>query len=173
MSQLDPIVNRIVSFVFPRCQVRLDGEDLLVTVPVPATLRGVLATHDSAGIRWDGPYPATGELVLTCDGEGNQRLDASEYQPTHAYEQAATFRFQGGVLYGRTLSQGGWALEVAACVRSSAGLPAGWESWDGVLVESNSPTKERAVRPGDQPGPVMAAASMNGGSINGPHTPFP
>lgn len=175
MSELDPILDRTLSFVFTRCQARLDGDDLVVTVPLPASFRAAVATHDSAGIRWEGPFPASGEILIECSGTGNERLDVSEYQQTHAYEQSVAFRFTGGVFYGRTLSSAGWALGVSAAVDSAEGLPAGWERWDALLVESSSDTRERAVRPGDAPGPVRAAAgiNLNGGSLNGPHIPFP
>ena len=175
MSELDPILDRTLSFIFTRCQARLDRDDLVVTVPAPVSFRAALATHDSAGIRWEGPFPASGEILVECSGAGNERLDVTEYQLTHAYEQSVSFRFTGGVFYGRTLSKDGWALAVSGAVDSADGLPAGWEKWDAVLIESASSTKERAVRPGDAPGPVLASAgvSLNGGSVNGPHIPFP
>ncbi len=175
MSELDAIADRTLSFIFTRCQARLDGDDLVVTVPTPVSFRAAVATHDSAGIAWSGPFPATGELRIECSGAGTQRLDVSDYQVTHAYAEAVSFRFTGGVFYGRTLSRDGWALAVSGAVESADGLPDGWQEWDALLVESASPTKERAVRPGDQPGPVRGSASfhLNGGSLNGPHIPFP
>ena len=175
MSELDPIYDRTLSFVFTRCQARLDGEDLVVTVPTPVSFRAAVATHDSAGIRWEGPFPAAAEVRIECSGTGNERLDVSDYQLTHAYADSVSFRFTGGVFYGRTLSRDGWALAVSGAVESVDGLPAGWDRWDALLIESASPTKERAVRPGDAPGPVRSSAgfNLNGGSLNGPHIPFP
>lgn len=176
MSELDPLFDRTLCFVFPRCQARLDGDDLVVTVPTPVSLRAAVATHDPAGIRWqDLPAPDGGEIRVECSGAGNERLDASEYQQTHAYAESVAFRFTGGVFYGRTLSKDGWALAVSGAVESAQGLPAGWDRWDALLIESQSPTRERAVRPGDAPGPLAASAgvNLNGGSLNGPHLPFP
>jgi hypothetical protein len=174
MSELDAIDQRTLSFIFTRCQARLDGDDLVVTVPSPVSFRAAVATRDSAGIDWRGPFPATGELRIDCSGAGTQRLDVSDYQVTHAYPEAVAFRFTGGVFYGRTLSRDGWALAVSGAVESADGLPDGWQEWDALLIESASPTKERSVRPGDAPGPVRDGISrLNGGSLNGPHLPFP
>ena len=48
MSRLDPPQDRNVSFLFTRCQARLDGDDLLVTVPAPrVSCRGGVSTPDA------------------------------------------------------------------------------------------------------------------------------
>ena len=169
MSELDPVVNQSVSFIFPRCQARLDGDDLVVTVPAPG-VKIRCARSDASGLRWDVPIEAEGDVVVDCVPGDHQRTDGHEYPVSDAYAAARSFRFRGGVSYGRVPMKEGWALFVSGSVQSVEGLPDAASSAEAVLVESPAPA--RASRP-----TLMMSSSGGGTTVadgpNGPHLPFP
>jgi hypothetical protein len=155
MSRLDPVHERITSFLFPCCQARLDGEDLVVAVQ-----RASLRAGNGPTLQWSDAAPWTRDVIIDCEPGTHRRVDRAEYPPQPAYVEAVHFRFRGGVTYGRVPQREGWALLVQGVVRSLGGLPPG----EAFLVD------EVEV-------PVHAAAAVgvgaNQGPINGPHLPFP
>lgn len=188
-SQLDPVRGRSISFLFPRCQARLEGSDLVVTVRSPGvTARVARCTNDAAGIAWDAPAPLTGDLTIACDGQGHLRRDRSEYPSEAAYTSLLSFRFQGIISYGRMPYGDGWALHVEGAVKSLSGLPpsADWSNCDAVVVDGPAQAAAHSFAP-QQGGAMMMmatrapstaasaapAAGTNDGPVNGPHLPFP
>ena len=172
MSRLDPPHDRNVSFLFTRCQARLDGDDLLVTVPSPrVSCRGGVSTADAQGLRWEPPLEAPGavvleapaEVVIDCEPGPRQRSDRSEYPLTQAYPRSALFRFRGGVLYGRLAQKDGWVLSVQAVVRAVSGLPEAFAGYEAVLVETTFQNRERKPQTGaPQAGAPQAGALLLG-----------
>lgn len=154
MAQLDPVHERITSFLFPCCQVRLDGADLLVAVQ-GASLRA----GSGAELQWGTPVALSRDVAIECEPGPHKRADRAEYPPEPAYAAPVTLRFRGAVTYGRVPMREGWALLVQAAVRSLGGLPAG----EAFVVESAAATPLRA----------SATATFDQGPINGPHLPFP
>jgi len=160
MSKLDPISPHHISFFFGRCQVRLDGQDLLVSVPLPAQCSAGSCAADAAGVRWSAPFAAgPGEVLVDCEPGERLRRDRTEYPREPAYPSAATFRFRGRISYGRVPSTQGWMLLVEGPVRSLGAPLAAQAGADAVLV---------------QPAPLEGdAVKLHQGPINGPHMPFP
>jgi hypothetical protein len=158
MAHLDPVSEQSISFVFPSCQAHVDGADLVVAVPAPATCR----PGEEAG--WGAASEIAHAVVVECEPGPRRRTDRSEYpsSPALAHQQAVLFRFRGAVTYGRVLTSGSWALSVQGLVRSLAGLHAGFSRSQSVLVE-----------PRPQPQMAAAAAPRPEGPLNGPHLPYP
>jgi len=175
-SHLDPTRGRSANLYFPHCQVRLDGDDLVVTVSAPGVvLEGARCTSDSAGIAWDPPASIAGDVTLACEGQGHARRDRSDYPSAAAYPSKVSFRFTGAVAYGRVPYEESWALQVEGALVAAIGLPDGFDlaSYDAVVVSSSANLVARS------PSPVMGSA-LHGGSGaaapllgGGPHLPFP
>jgi hypothetical protein len=164
MAQLDPVAQRSLSFLFPRCQARLDGADLVVTVPAPQ-VSGRAAS--GAALRWDKPAHLDAPVLVECEPGAHRRADQSEYPVAPAYARSVEFRFRGAVWYGKVPLPDGWALCVQGAVRSLHGLPPAWAGADAILVETSF-TESRA--------PQSHALRINadgGGPVNGPHLPYP
>jgi hypothetical protein len=170
MSELDAVAERSLSFLFPRCQARLDGDDLVVAVPSP---RVSARAASGPALSWDAPQPLDAPVTVECDPGDHQRADSSEYPVAQAYPESVEFRFTGAVWYGRVPLEGGWALCVQGAVQSLDGLPAEWAARDAILVETTFTAPERPVA-GDGGGPVSARVLRDGGGpVNGPHLPYP
>ena len=163
MAKLDPVSERSVSFLFTRCQVRLDGADLVIAVPGPQ-----VHCHAGSGapLRWDAPQPVGSTVRIDCEPGPRLRTDRVEYPQAQAYPASVDFRFSGGVSYGRVPLRSGWALCVQGAVRSIAGLPADWAQRDAILVDTTYTAPER------QPADAMRATD-GGGPVSGPHLPYP
>lgn len=172
MSQLDPVVDQTLSFIFPRCQARLDGDELVVTVPSPGVLVRC-GRSEGSGLRWDAPIDAPADVVVECAPGEHQRTDGREYPVANAYTHARSFRFRGAVCYGRIPFQEGWALSVSGSVQSIEGLPDAASSAEAVLVEAPAPAGPARLAAAPlmtaAAAPVIAAAD----GPNGPHLPFP
>jgi hypothetical protein len=171
MSELDPLAGRALSFLFTRCQARLDGDDLVVAVPSPQVS---CRAASGAALEWQPPQPVNDPVQIACAGGPRQRADQSEYPVAQAYPSAVEFRFTGAVWYGRVPLRHAWALCVQGAVESLAGLPAEWASSDAILVETTFTAPERA--PENAPGGRVAARVLQdggGGPVNGPHLPWP
>jgi hypothetical protein len=166
MSELDALAARSLSFFFTRCQARLDGSDLVVAVPAPQ-----VSARAASGpaLSWDGPRPLDAAVTIEYDPGERRRADSSEYPIAQAYPQRVEFRFTGAVWYGRVPLPGGWALCVQGAVQSLDGLPAEWAARDAVLVETTFTAPERPV-PGAR---APSQHAPDGGSLNGPHLPYP
>jgi len=170
MSQLDSVAERSLSFLFTRCQARIDGDDLVVAVPSPQVS---CRKSSGAALHWEHPLPVDGPVQIECDDGPRQRADRSEYPVAQAYTQSVEFRFSGAVWYGRVPLRHGWALCVQAPVRSLSGLPAEWASADAILAETTFNAPE--ITP-PQEADAMASRVLvdgGGGPVNGPHLPFP
>ncbi|SRR5258708_4065771 len=155
---MDPLAERRVSFLFVRCQARLEGGDLVVAVPAGSMCRA--GRSGDAGLAWDDPVVVPNdESVVECAPGPRRRTDHAEYASQEPYADPAEFRFRGAVTYGRVPTMEGWALCVQGAVRSLLGLPDGWGDCDAVLVSSAAPQ--------------MAAGPGSGGPVNGPHLPWP
>jgi hypothetical protein len=170
MSELDAVAERSLSFLFTRCQARLDGDDLVVAVPTPQ-----VSARAASGpaLAWDEPQQLDGPVTIECDAGEHQRADSSEYPVAQAYPQSVEFRFTGAVWYGRVPLRDGWALCVQGAVQSLDGLPADWTSRDAILVETTFTAPERPVA--QESGARMASQHFldGGGPGNGPHLPYP
>ena len=162
MSRLDPLAERSVSFLFTRCQARLDGKDLVVAVP----WSGVTARMASGDVlRWEEPRPVDRGVQVICAPGRHRRADRSEYPSEPAYTQSVEFRFRGAVWYGRIPLAEGWALCVQGTVRSLQGLPEAFAAGTAVLIEAPG----RAAGTDDR----IARHADGGGPVNGPHLPYP
>ncbi|MGZ6144073.1 MAG: hypothetical protein ACXWLM_12095 [Myxococcales bacterium] len=165
MSQLDGVSARSISFLFTRCQARLDGADLVVAVPAPQVSARAAG---GPGLHWEKHTEHPQAVLVECDPGTRQRADRSEYPVSLAYPKSVEFRFRGGVWYGRVPVRGHWALCVQGAVRSLAGLPAAWAGLDVVLVETSYDAPEQPATPQSD------RSYKNGtGPINGPHLPYP
>src|SRR5260221_7675139 len=142
MSELDEVAERSFSFLFPRCQARLDGDDLVVAVPSPRVSAGAASGPE---LSWDEPQPLDEAVTVECDPGDHQRADSSEYPVAQAYPESVEFRFTGAVWYGRVPLRDGWALFVQGAVQSLDGLPSDWIARDAVLVETTFTAPDRAV----------------------------
>src|SRR3954469_20542014 len=170
MARLDPVTARSLSFLFPRCQARVDGADLVVTVPAPRV------TARAAGgdpLKWEKARAVEGAVTVGCEKGERRRADRSEFPVARAYENGIDFRFKGAVWYGRVPFQNGWALCVQGTVRSLRGLPGDWLKREAVMVETTWSAPE--ISP-PQEADAMSARFLDGGSggpVNGPHLPYP
>jgi hypothetical protein len=152
---MDELAERSVSFLFVRCQTRLDQGDLVVSVPQGSMCR---AGHsDDGGLSWDDPVAMPDASVVLCAPGPRRRTDHAEYAAQEPYPAPLELRFRGAVSYGRVPTSEGWALCVQGTVRSLEGLPAEWSDCDAVMVST--------------PEPVSDAAES--GPANGPHLPWP
>jgi hypothetical protein len=168
MAQLDPVAERSISFLFTRCQARLDGADLVVAVPAPQVQ---CRAGGGASLHWDAPHPVGSTVRIECEPGAHVRADGAEYPVAQTYPAAVEFRFSGAVWYGRVPLRHGWALCVQGAVQSIAGLPADWTARDAILVETTYTAPER---PPPQEGPDLAQRMTDGGGpVNGPHLPYP
>src|SRR3954471_16217663 len=98
MARLDPVASRSLSFLFPRCQARLDGADLLVTVPAPRV------TARSAGgepLQWDKARAVEAPGTIGCEEGAPPRRHRSQFPVAGPYGNGLHFRFKGAVWYGR------------------------------------------------------------------------
>ena len=168
MAELDPVAEQSISFLFTRCQARLDGADLVVAVPGPQ-VQCRAGSGDT--LHWEAPQPVSAAVGIDCDPGPHQRADRSEYPVAQAYPSSIEFRFSGAVWYGRVPLRHGWALCVQGAVRSLTGLPADWTSRNAILVETTFTAPER---PPPQQGPEPTRVLRDGGGpVNGPHLPYP
>ncbi len=190
-SQLDPTRGRTASFLFTRCQVRLDGADLLVTVSAPGvSAQGARCISDAAGIAWDPPAPISGEVTVACEGGGHSRRDRNDYPRAVAYASPVSFRFTGAFSYGRVPYGGLWALHVEGALLQMSGPVSAFDpsSYDAVVVSTSSQEAERlpgsgsmmATRlaaspdgPPDAPPGAPPDAGLDCAPGSGPHMPFP
>src|SRR5437867_1196076 len=133
MARLDPVAERSLSFLFPRCQARLEGADLVVAVPSPS-----VSARAAAGeaLQWDKPQAVEKAVTVGCEKGPHRRADRTEYPVARAYAHSIEFRFKGAVWYARIPFHNGWALCVQGTVRSLRGLPGDWLRRDMVLVET-------------------------------------
>jgi hypothetical protein len=170
MSELDAVAERSLSFLFTRCQARLDGDDLVVAVPTPQ-----VSARAASGpaLAWDEPQQLDGPVTIECDAGEHQRADSSEYPLAQAYPQSVEFRFTGAVWYGRVPLRDGWALCVQGAVQSLDGLPAEWASRDAILVETTFTAPERPVAQESSARQASQRWVDGGGPGNGPHLPYP
>jgi hypothetical protein len=162
MSKLDPVAGKNLSFLFFRCQARLDGKDLVVAVPAPGV---TCRAASGAGLRWEKKVKLSGGVSVRFQSGPRRRADRSEYPVAWRYRRSLEFRFRGGAWYGRVPTPEGWALCVQGAVRSLEGLPAGWKDRDAILVETTAHPPERA--------PEDDRVVRNGGGFSGPHLPYP
>jgi hypothetical protein len=149
MSHLDPVAERSISFLFPRCQAHLDGADLVVAVPAPALCK------PSAEAGWGAPVEVLHGVTVECEPGPRRRGDRREYPRSPGYAHKVLFRFRGAVTYGRSPSRDGWVLSVQGVVRSLTGLP--FKECDAVLVEPRE----------------LSGVPRPEGPLNGPHLPYP
>jgi hypothetical protein len=156
---MDELGERRISFLFVRCQTRLDQGDLVVSVPQGSMCRA--GSSGDAGLTWDDPLALPDEVVVSCAPGPRRRTDHAEYASQEPYPQPSELRFQGAVTYGRVPTLEGWALCVQGAVRALDGLPQGWAGRDAVMVSSPSPP------------PATLAPAGDGGPVNGPHLPWP
>ncbi len=165
MSHLDAVSGRSITFLFTRCQARLDGEDLVVAVPAPVVS---CRAASGEGLRWEKQPAHPTAVTIECEPGPRQRADRTEYPTSQAYAQAVEFRFRGGVWYGRVPLHGHWALCVQGAVRSLTGLPWDSPSPEVVLVETSYAAREQPAQPQDD-----RSYKNGGGPVNGPHLPYP
>lgn len=175
--RLDPVGDRNLTFIFTQCQARLEGDDLLVTVPLPSvTVRGA-GTGARSVIAWSTPIDVTREVAIECVPGPRRRTDGREYPVSDRYPDSVIFRFQGGYSYGRLALPNGWALGVQAPVRVVKGLPSSWTSWEAVLVQTAAGWAETQPASAAAPMTMMAAAAPGDpppdDSVSGPHLPYP
>jgi hypothetical protein len=171
MARLDPLASRSISFLFPRCQARLDGADLVVAVPSPKVSA---RSADGETLRWSKAEPVEQGVTVGCEKGPHRRADRTEYPVARAYAQSVEFRFKGGVWYGRVPYRDGWALCVQGVARSLRGLPGDWLKQDAVLVETSWSAPE--ISPPQEADAIEArfpSADGGGGPVNGPHLPYP
>lgn len=177
MSKLDPVVDQGLTFIFTRCQVRLDGADLVVTVPAPfVDVQGCTALG-SGGIDWSKPSSVGEQVTIDCAPGKRVRCDQREYGTTQAYAESVEFRFRGGVTYGRVPGGDRWMFVVQAVVRSIRGLSVDWTPWDSVRIDTSSTDPERPAPSGAAPraaAPTVATtADVAPLDATGPHLPYP
>src|SRR5438067_2698630 len=98
MARLDPVAERSLSFLFPRCQARLDGADLVVAVPSPAVSARAAGGES---LQWSKPQAVEKAVTVGCEKGPHRCGDRTEYPVARAYTQAIDFRFKGAVWYAR------------------------------------------------------------------------
>ena len=157
-----------MSFVFPRCQARLDGADLVVAVPTP---QASARAGGGAALHWEKPQHLDGNVRVVCEPGPHRRADRSEYPVAQAYAHSVEFRFHGAVWYGRIPLRDGWALCVQGVVRSLHGLPAACSGHDAILVETSYTAPE--ISPPHDADALGLRFADGGGPVNGPHLPYP
>src|SRR5258706_5390179 len=168
MPGLVRVAERSFPFLFPRCQARLEGADLVVAVPSPQ-----VSARAAGGetLQWDKAQAVEKAVTVGCEKGPHRRADRTEYPVARAYAHAIEFRFKGAVWYGRVPFHNGWALCVQGTVRSLRGLPGEWLRRDVVLVETTYSAPE--ISPPQEADAMGARFADGGGPVNGPHLPYP